>query len=77
MKKINLLKTLFAVLFSLLFFSQNALAYLDPGTGSYILQITLAVLFGALFMVKAFWEKVKAFFIGLFSKKGKNDQPLE
>ncbi|OQY58533.1 MAG: hypothetical protein B6245_11430 [Desulfobacteraceae bacterium 4572_88] len=52
-------------------FCHNAFAYLDPGTGSYILQVTLAVLFGALFMIKTFWENVKTFFRALFSKKGK------
>lgn len=41
---------------------QNAHAYLDPGTGSYILQVILAALFGALFMLKVFWTRITGFF---------------
>lgn len=35
-------------------------AYLDPGTGSYMLQMLLAGLFGAVFAVKTFWTQIKA-----------------
>lgn len=36
-------------------------AYLDPSSGSYILQMGLASLFGALFVVKAFWSQIRSF----------------
>jgi hypothetical protein len=39
--------------------SQPAHAYLDPGTGSYAVQVGLASLVGALFSVKMFWGSVK------------------
>ena len=54
---------LLAVLASLLLV-REAYAYLDPGTGSYILQILVAALFGALFMLKVFWGRI----VGFFSK---------
>jgi hypothetical protein len=54
---------LLAVLASLLLV-REAHAYLDPGAGSYILQILIAGLFGALFMLKVFWGKI----VGFFSK---------
>lgn len=54
---------LLAVLASLLL-AQEAHAYLDPGAGSYILQILIAGLFGALFMLKVFWGRI----VGFFSK---------
>ena len=38
---------------------RKAFAYVDPGTGSYVLQVLLAALFGALFAVKIFWTKIK------------------
>jgi len=44
-------------------------AYLDPGSGSFILQLLLASLFGALFVVKAYWKKIKGAIRGLFSKR--------
>jgi hypothetical protein len=52
---------LLAVLASLLLV-REAHAYLDPGTGSYILQILIASLFGALFMLKVFWGRIVGFF---------------
>lgn len=48
-------------------FSRPAHAYLDPGTGSYILQLILAGLLGAAFAVKLFWKQIRSFFKGLFS----------
>ena len=52
---------LLAVLASLLLV-REAHAYLDPGTGSYIIQILIAGLFGALFMLKVFWGSIMGFF---------------
>jgi hypothetical protein len=52
---------LLAVL-ALLLLVREAHAYLDPGTGSYILQILIAGLFGALFMLKVFWGRIAGFF---------------
>lgn len=55
------------LIFSLLF-SQIAYAYLDPGTGSYILQLFIATLMGIGFAVKIFWRNIKIFCFNLFSK---------
>ena len=49
--------------------SQNALAYLDPGTGSYIFQVLIAAFIGGLYTIKIYGQKIKDFFIGQFSKK--------
>jgi hypothetical protein len=49
--------------------SRNAFAYLDPGTGSYIFQVMVAVVIGGLYTIKMFWQKIKNFFSNLFSKK--------
>ncbi len=43
-------------------FPGYAQAYLDPGSGSYILQILFGVLFGASYLVKVYWGKIKSFF---------------
>jgi hypothetical protein len=66
-----LFAVLSAVLFSV-FFAPDAHAYLDPGTGSYIIQLVLAALFGGLFAIKMFWAKIAAFFRKAFSAKNKN-----
>ena len=47
-------------------------AYLDPGSGSFILQILIAALFGGLFLLKTFWKKIVNFFQG---KSG--EEPVE
>jgi hypothetical protein len=52
---------LLAMLASLLL-TREAHAYLDPGAGSYIFQILLASLVGALFMLKVFWGRIVGFF---------------
>jgi uncharacterized membrane protein len=44
-------------------------AYLDPGTGSYILQIILAAILGGLFALKLFWHRIKLFLKRIFSRK--------
>ena len=55
-------------------FYQNAHAYLDPGTGSYIFQLLVASLLGGLFAIKIFWTKIKMFFTKLFSKKERHEK---
>jgi len=40
------------------------LAYLDPGSGSFLIQLLIAGLVGAGFLIKAYWKKIK----GLFSR---------
>lgn len=37
-------------------------AYLDPGSGSFILQILIATLVGGLFVIKSYWKKIISFF---------------
>ena len=36
-------------------------AYLDPATGSYVFQILMAGLLGALFALKMFWRSIRTF----------------
>ena len=45
------------------------MAYLDPGSGSYILQLVIAGFMGALFMLGVYWRKVKAFVKNVFNKE--------
>lgn len=54
---------------SVTLFAGTAHAYIDPGTGSYLLQILVAALLGGLFAVKIFWGNIKGFFKRLFSRK--------
>ena len=40
----------------------NNLLYLDPGSGSILLQLLIASGLGALFVIRSSWGKIKAFF---------------
>lgn len=55
---------LLLVLFSVyeMIYPTPAYGYLDPGTGSMILQGLAAAFFGAAFAVKMYWSKLIAFF---------------
>ena len=49
-------------------------AYVDPGTGSYLLQILIAGLLGAAFALKLYWTRIKSFLSGSrFGRKGRKD----
>ncbi len=75
MKNFILLKTIIIVIaLFYLVFPQSAYAYLDPGTGSYILQLIIAGLLGGLFALKMFWGKVVNIFGNLFSKGNKHEK---
>jgi hypothetical protein len=47
--------------------------YLDPGSGSFILQILLAVLLGGGYAVKVYWKKIK----GLFNRSKNEAEGVE
>jgi uncharacterized membrane protein len=59
-----------AVLFSI---PIPAYAYIDPGTGSYLLQVTLAVVFAAVFAVKHYFKRIKS----LLKRNRQKDTSIE
>ncbi|MEO7307610.1 MAG: hypothetical protein ABIR78_00100 [Ferruginibacter sp.] len=50
------------------------LLYIDPGSGSYILQMIIAAVLGISFFFKNFWLAVKAFFTGKRPKKEEEEK---
>ena len=61
------MKFLILILFFNLFFLSKAQAYIDPGSGSIILQALLGALAAAGVSISIYWNKLKNFF-----KKNKN-----
>ncbi|HEY7114197.1 MAG TPA: hypothetical protein VIA45_14805 [Thermoanaerobaculia bacterium] len=59
---------------TLFLFPARAEAYVDPGTGSYVLQLLIAGLLGALFALKVFWHKMIGFFKSLFARGEKTSR---
>tara|TARA_B100000767_G_C19764685_1_gene536938 strand:+ start:2211 stop:2411 length:201 start_codon:yes stop_codon:yes gene_type:complete len=62
-------KTIFFLYFFL--FTSSAHAYLDPGTGSIILQAIVGAFAAFFTTLYIFWEKVKIFFRKVFKKDNK------
>tara|TARA_B100000123_G_C25729090_1_gene428348 strand:+ start:819 stop:1025 length:207 start_codon:yes stop_codon:yes gene_type:complete len=67
----NKIITLFFIIY--LSFINNAYAYLDPGTGSIILQAILGAIAAGLSYCAFYWNKVKNFFKKVFKKKEKTE----
>ena len=52
------------------FFSlTSAHAYLDPGTGSIILQAIIGFIAASITIISTYWNKLKIFIVNLFKKK--------
>lgn len=50
------------VVLAIITLTRPAYAYLDPGTGSIILQLLLGGLAGAAVVLKLYWARFKSFF---------------
>jgi len=72
MKKI--LSLLLFTAAGLTLFSPKAHAYLDPGSGSLLIQLIVAGLIGASMTIKIYWQKISSFFAKP-KKSGKDDSP--
>jgi hypothetical protein len=55
-------RTSFLMLYFFIFSTSPANAYLDPGTGSLILQVALGGLAGIAILGKLFWNRFKSLF---------------
>lgn len=66
--RISMISGMLFPLFSILllsrgFFISDAYAYLDPGTGSVIIQALIGVIAGVLITLKIYWYKLKEKFL--------------
>jgi hypothetical protein len=50
------------VLFLFLLFPKRVFAYLDPGTGSYVVQVLIAVFISGGYVIKTYWKKIISIF---------------
>jgi hypothetical protein len=37
--------------------------YIDPGTGTYLLQLLGTAILGGLYTIKIYWRQIRAFFV--------------
>lgn len=69
-------KYIFLLLLGVLF-AHPASAYIDPGSGSYLIQAILAGLLGVLYFFKGLRTRVMAFFATLFGRGNNKHQAEE
>jgi hypothetical protein len=53
--------------------SREAYAYVDPGTGSYLLQILVAGFLGLLYALRLYWTRLKTFLTSRILRSSKKD----
>ncbi len=61
-------------IYIILSLNSNAFAYLDPGTGSSILQLILAFLAGIGAFLSVYWNKFKFLIKRIFNKSDSNKE---
>jgi hypothetical protein len=71
MNRTQLISTV-AIVAAGLCYAAPALAYMDPGTGSILLQGLIASIAGIMVVGRLYWQRIKHFFSGLTSS-GKNE----
>lgn len=62
LRNIKIMKLLGISLLYILFSANTSYAYIDPGSGSMVLQVLIASILGVLTAVKIYWSKLKNFF---------------
>lgn len=51
--------------------AREVLHYLDPGSGSFLIQLLFGALVGSLVVLKSYWSKIREF----FNKNSNDDTP--
>jgi len=54
----------------------SPLPYLDPGSGSFLIQLMIAAILGAAIAIRASWSRIKGWF-GIKPKAEKDDDETE
>ena len=58
-----------AIITCILILTNDAFAYIDPGTGSMILQAIIGAIIGSAMFIKIFWGKIKSVCSRIFGEK--------
>lgn len=67
----------FLVIFALVIITTApAHAYIDAGSGSYMLQMTMAGVLALAFTFKLAWQRIKAYFTSVFTGRSVSDQQI-
>lgn len=69
-----MIKIVLAVIFYLAVIPKNAYGYLDPGTGSYAIQIIIGFLLGGLYVGRKAIGQAMSYFTKMFSRHNDDDE---
>ncbi len=72
-EKFGVTLALFAAALGVLSPGRAFAGYLDPGTGSFLIQMAVAALLGSLLTIKLWWHNLKSFIGNLFSRATPKD----
>lgn len=61
----------------LLLSADDASAYIDPGTGSYLIQLALAGFLAGAYTLRKYWHSVKAVVRGRFGRSRSEHNPTD
>ena len=64
--KMDSFSLLMVVILVCVFFVKNSYAYLDPGTGSYVIQVLIGILMGGIITIKFYWKSIRSVIKKLF-----------
>lgn len=73
MKSDKIRFSIFIILFLTFFLPKRVYAYLDPGTGSYIIQLIIGGLLGSGYLIKTYWKEIKNKFQQLSKRSSQKD----
>jgi len=59
---------IFIVSFFALVLPHNVYAYLDPGSGSLLIQVLIGAVLGSLYFIKTYWTKLTEFVTSFFKR---------
>ena len=48
---------------------RGVIAYIDPGSGSFIIQMLIAYLTGIIYLIRKFWGNIKGYCLNFLRKK--------
>jgi len=66
-------RIILALFFLVIYFAQPIYGYLDPGSGSVVVQLILGGVAGVAVILKLYWRKL----VALFTSKEGDDQELK
>lgn len=73
MKHLKILKTLSVFIVVSLIFPSSTYAYLDPGSGSYVFQMFIALFIGIIVAMKTYWRRLLSIVKKIILKKNESN----